>query len=119
MPLYILDRWRVDQFLLHLLHDYQTICPVVVSWQDLEILGMITDRQEREWAEIGARARLEQLDSERNAILARYPNLRKPSPARRGPGGSQKGRKLSDAAKKRMSAGMRKYWAKRKAKSSI
>ena len=76
---------------------------------------MITERQEREWAKIGARARLEQLDQERRAILARYPDLLKDSGARRGPGGSRKGRKLSWAAKKRMSAGMRKWWAKRRA----
>ncbi len=77
---------------------------------------MITERQEREWAKVGARARLEQLDQERRAILTRYPDLLK-GPVRRGPGGSEKGRKLSDAAKRRMSAGMRKYWAKRRAAS--
>ena len=76
---------------------------------------MITVRQEREWAKIGARARLEQLEQERRAILARYPDLLKQSRVSRSPGGSEKGRKLSEAAKKRMSAGMRKWWAKRKA----
>ena len=76
---------------------------------------MITERQEREFAKIGARARLEQLEQERRAILARYPDLLKTPDARRGPGGSAPGRKLSDAAKRRMSAGMRRWWAKRKA----
>ena len=76
---------------------------------------MITATQEREWAKIGARARLEQIEKERRAILARYPDLLKTSGARRRPGGSRKGRTLSEAAKKRMSAGMRRYWTKRKA----
>lgn len=76
---------------------------------------MITQQQEREWAKIGARARLEQLERERRAILTRYPDLLKKPASSRARGGSGKGRKLSDAAKKRMSAGMRKYWAKRKA----
>lgn len=77
---------------------------------------MITERQEREWAKIGARQRLEEIEKERRAILARYPDLLKVSSGGdRRPGGSEKGRRLSDAAKKRMSAGMRKWWAKRKA----
>jgi hypothetical protein len=74
---------------------------------------MITRRQEQEWAKIGARTRLEELEQERRAILARYPELAE-SPRRR-PGGSRPGRKLSAAAKRRMKAGMRKWWAKRKA----
>jgi len=74
---------------------------------------MITRRQEQEWAKLGARARLEELDRERRAILDRYPDLGEPP--RRKPGGSLPGRKLSSAAKKRMSAGMRKWWARRKA----
>jgi hypothetical protein len=73
------------------------------------------ERQEREWAKLGARARLEQIERERRAILARFPDLLKDVVARRGPGGSRPGRKLSAAAKKRMSAGMRRWWAKRKA----
>jgi hypothetical protein len=81
----------------------------------LENLAMITERQEREWAKVGARTRLEELDQERRAILARFPDLLKATPVRRGPGGSRPGRKLSAEAKKRMSAGMRKWWAKRKA----
>jgi hypothetical protein len=91
------------------------IAQIGVSWHVWEILAMITDRQEREWAKIGARQRLQEIEKERRAILVRYPDLLKHSSARRGPGGSEKGRQLSDAAKKRMSAGMRKWWAKRKA----
>jgi len=70
---------------------------------------------EREWVRLGALARLEQIEQERRAILSRFPDLLKSKPARRGPGGSRAGRKLSPEAKKRMSAGMRKWWAKRKA----
>jgi hypothetical protein len=70
----------------------------------------------------GALLRLKEIDEERNAILKAYPGLLQRARAvsmtaagigRRG--GSRKGRKLSEAAKKRMSAGMRKWWAKRKA----
>lgn len=77
---------------------------------------MQIQRQHREWARLGAMARLEQLEQERRAILSSFPELRGAAGRRKkGPGGSVPGRKLSPAAKKRMSAGMRKWWAKRKA----
>lgn len=69
----------------------------------------------REWARLGARARLIEIENERAAILRAYPDLLRqsgPSPITAG----RAKRKLSAAAKRRMSAGMRKYWAKRKAK---
>ena len=80
----------------------------------------------REWARLGAAARLQQIDAERQSIFAAFPELRRErgrpaavagaeEPVRRGRGGSRKGRKLSPAARKRMSAGMRRYWARRKA----
>ena len=72
---------------------------------------------------MGASTRLQQIEAERQAIFAAFPELRRgpasalagPAPARRGRGGSRKGRTLSAQARKRMSAGMRRYWAKRKA----
>ncbi len=70
----------------------------------------------------GALLRLKEIDEERDAILKAYPGLQRRARAVGMPavrvsrrGGSRKGRKLSEAAKKRMSAGMRKWWAKRKA----
>ena len=70
----------------------------------------------------GALLRLKEIDEERNAILKAYPGLlqraRIAGAAVAGVsqrGGSRRGRKLSEAAKKRMSAGMRKWWAKRRA----
>lgn len=74
---------------------------------------------QREWARIGAGARLVEIDRERTAILKAFPDLRRP--------GAIKGvaaavtatgkpkRRFSAAARRRMSAGMRKFWARRKA----
>ena len=82
-----------------------------------------TDRQ-RQWARLGAITRLQQMENERRAIFAAFPELRRGIPAPAAPateeaprrrGGSRKGRKLSTEARKRMSEGMRKYWARRKA----
>ena len=77
----------------------------------------------RQWARLGAMTRLQQIEAERRAIFAAFPELRRGAgvvpqaaadqPRRRG--GSRKGRKLSSEARKRMSEGMRKYWARRKA----
>jgi hypothetical protein len=77
---------------------------------------MPTQRQQREWARLGAMARLQQLEQERRVILSTFPDLRRTAsaPSR---GGSLPGRKLSADAKKRMSEGMRKWWAKRRARS--
>lgn len=73
----------------------------------------------REWARMGAHARLQQLDDERRAIFAAFPELRRgaglPAPAAASPGEARPRRRLSAAARKRMSAGMKRYWAKRKA----
>jgi hypothetical protein len=77
----------------------------------------------RELARLGAIARLDQLEQERAAILKAFPGLdrsraRGTTPTSRPRrGGSQPGRKLSTAAKRRMSAGMRKWWAARRAGS--
>ena len=64
----------------------------------------LTDRT-REWALIGAKARLVEIDQERAAIMQQFPELRT---------GSKSGRKLTPAARRKLSQGMRKYWAKRK-----
>jgi hypothetical protein len=68
---------------------------------------MAPDNQ-REWARLGAQARLSTIDQERTAILKAFPELRS------GRLGSPK-RRFSAEARKRMSAGMRKFWARRKA----
>jgi hypothetical protein len=70
---------------------------------------MRTNRQQ-EWARIGASARLREIEAERAEILREFPDLRS---AHGGPR-----RKLSSAARKRLSAGMRKYWARRKAQAA-
>ena len=69
----------------------------------------------RELAELGARARLAQIDKERADLLKSFPGLLRATASAGASGGARGRRKLSEAAKKRMSAGMRKYWARRKA----
>lgn len=68
-----------------------------------------------EWAQLGALARLAQIEQERLSILDAFPGLRgsdlagpssKPPKARR---------TISPKGRQAMSAGMRRYWAKRKA----
>jgi hypothetical protein len=75
--------------------------------------------REREWALKGAGARLIEMDQEREAILRAFPELRRAGgreiavvPVRR------TRPKLTAAAKRKLSAGMRKYWAKRKAQAA-
>ena len=66
------------------------------------------------WARLGAEARLQQLETERAEILAAFPDLKggavvAPRRSTRVYG------KLTPAIRRKMSTGMRKYWAKRKA----
>lgn len=78
----------------------------------------MTASTQRQWALIGAQARVEQLEQERTAIFKAFPELRRGGRASLpGSAGSadRPRRKMSAAAKKRMSAGMRRYWAKRRA----
>ena len=72
---------------------------------------------QRELARLGAHARLLQIDKERSALLRAFPGIHREADreARWVGGGSQK-RKLSPAARKRLSAAMRMYWVKKKAK---
>lgn len=67
----------------------------------------MTQNRTQEWARLGASARLREIESERAEILKLFPDLRT---GRTGPR-----RKLTPAARRKLSAGMRKYWARRKA----
>jgi hypothetical protein len=70
---------------------------------------------QREWARLGAGTRLSEIDRERAAILKAFPELRrKGASAELSPSGKPK-RRFSAAARRRMSAGMRKFWARRRA----
>ena len=76
-----------------------------------------TSALHREWARRGALARLEEIDTEKSAIFASFPDLRRGAGKRASAsvGGPRKRRKMSAAARRRMAAGMRRYWARRKA----
>jgi hypothetical protein len=74
----------------------------------------VTRETKREWEKIGARARLLELDEERAAILKAFPDLRHTAAAKAAPASAKPRRRLSRAARKAMSEGMRRYWAKRK-----
>lgn len=68
-----------------------------------------------EWARLGAMTRLQQIDQERQAILRAFPDLlRKRSRAVSSNGHPKPRRKMSAAARRRMSQGMKKFWAKRR-----
>jgi hypothetical protein len=74
-------------------------------------MASVNDRT-RQWARLGAQARLAEIEQERAAILAEFPDLKsgtqdRPDPPRR---------RLSAAARKKLSDGMRRYWAKQKGK---
>ena len=71
-------------------------------------------------ARLGAEARLQALEQERQQILRSFPGLRAggtaPSTGQSAPGSSSHGRKpMSAAARKEVSARMKKYWAERRA----
>jgi len=68
-----------------------------------------------QWARLGAEARLQVIERERAEILSAFPDLRSGArPAKAGVPGKRR-RTMSAAARRRMSAGMRRYWAKRRA----
>jgi hypothetical protein len=79
---------------------------------------MKTSLSHRELAELGARARLAEIDRERAELLRAFPGIQRSSASHAGPGAVRRSRTISPAAKKRMSAGMRKYWARRKAQQA-
>jgi hypothetical protein len=67
---------------------------------------------------MGALTRLQQIDEERARILAAFPDLRRKASA--SPPSSpdlvvRRRRTISPKGRRAMSAGMRKYWAKRRA----
>jgi hypothetical protein len=77
-----------------------------------------TRELQQEWARIGAQARLQQIDRETAEIYAAFPELR--GARRRGPASTsaqpaRKLRTMSAAARRRITKGMRVYWAKRRA----
>lgn len=78
----------------------------------------VTRDPKREWARIGARARLLEIEQERTAILKVFPDLRHVRGSLAGPSSAKPRRRLSRAARRAMSEGMRRYWAKRKTQKS-
>jgi len=70
------------------------------------------DDRTREWARLGAKARLAEIERERAEILKEFPDLE--SSVEETPAAPR--RRLSPAARKKLSEGMRRYWAKQKAK---
>ena len=75
-----------------------------------------TSNMLREWARIGARTRLTEIGHERTRILKAFPELRRGQAGKVVTGSlEQPKRRFSAAAKRRMSAGMKRYWAKRRA----
>jgi hypothetical protein len=68
----------------------------------------------KQWARLGAVTRLRQMDTEREAILKAFPDLRRGVAVSASLGARPK-RQMSAKARKAMSDGMRKYWAKRRA----
>jgi hypothetical protein len=75
--------------------------------------------KQMQWAKIGAAVRLEALEQERAAILQAFPEMRRSRMLSLNGvavgGHGVPSRRFSVAARRRMSAGMRKYWARRKA----
>jgi hypothetical protein len=71
------------------------------------------------WVSLGASVRLQELDQERAEILRAFPHLRKGRMAARlDTVAPRRRRKISAAAREAMSEGMRKYWARRKARGA-
>jgi hypothetical protein len=73
-----------------------------------------------QWAKLGAAARLREIQEELASIYRAFPELRgqRSLPAAVSAGGGQKRKRFSAAGKAAISEGMRKYWARRKAKAA-
>ena len=67
----------------------------------------------------GAKARLGQLETEKNQLLVAFPDLRDGTSSRvTSPGGTRRGRKQMTAAERRsVSVRMKRYWAERRQKN--
>lgn len=77
---------------------------------------------QRKWALAGAAARMMELQEELDAIFQVFPELRDRAGAIGGTRGAtaprRRKRRFSSEAKRRMSEGMRKYWARRRAQAA-
>lgn len=69
--------------------------------------------QEEQWARLGAQTRVIQLKQELAAIYRVYPDMKRTSATISGTWRAK--RHISPAARKAMSEGMRRFWARRKA----
>jgi hypothetical protein len=70
------------------------------------------------WAKLGAKARLSELRAEIGEIFRVYPDLRLEVGSLGRLSSSRRRRSISAKARAAMSAGMRKYWARRKAQKA-
>ena len=80
---------------------------------------MAQRNEQRAWALIGAGARLTEINRERAAILKAFPELGRKGAATEISASGKPKRRFSAAARRRMSAGMRKFWARRKAAGKV
>ena len=73
-----------------------------------------------QWAKLGAAARLKEIQEELGSIYRAFPDLKGQRSLATGAsaGGRQKRKRFSAAGKAAISEGMRKYWARRKAKAA-
>lgn len=71
----------------------------------------------KQWAKLGAIARLKEIDAEIASISRAFPDLRgqRSGPPVASSGGRRKRKRFSAAGKRAISNGIRKYWARRKA----
>ena len=81
-------------------------------------MANLSQEQLRRLAQLGAKARLEQLRDEEAAIRAAFPELfgrgRREQVANGGIAGSRRRRGMSASQRKAVSERMRKYWAERR-----
>lgn len=69
-----------------------------------------------QWARVGALTRLREIEAERAAIFAAFPDLRRGAGAAVAVAAATgRRRTISPEGRKAMSAGMRRYWARRRA----
>ncbi len=70
----------------------------------------------KQFASVGARARLVELDRERTALLAMFPELRRGAAGAASTGARRRRRRrgMSAAARRAVSRRMKRYWAERR-----